>query len=94
MTVYPLNDHDLTRVLDCARDFISRTPEGERELIIEGARQAGIGTEIHVDLTDPTDVPVSWLGRVILIVPRHALPGDEPLTDWGELPAVPDYPPE
>jgi hypothetical protein len=44
--------------------------------MLDGARRLGLTTEIEIDLSDPTDVSVTWLGRKILTMPRQALSGD------------------
>jgi hypothetical protein len=44
--------------------------------MLDGARRLGLTTEIEIDLSDPTDVSVTWLGRKILTMPRQALRGD------------------
>jgi hypothetical protein len=49
--------------------------------MLDGAHRLGPTTEIEIDLSDPTDVSVIWLGRKILTVPRQALRGKEPLED-------------
>jgi hypothetical protein len=49
--------------------------------MLDGAHRLGLTTEIEIDLSDPTDVSVIWLGRKILTVPRQALRGKEPTED-------------
>ncbi len=44
--------------------------------MLDGAHRLGRTTEI--ELSDPTDVSVTWLGRKILTVPRQALRGIGP----------------
>jgi hypothetical protein len=41
--------------------------------MLDGAHRLGLTTEIEIDLSDPTDVSVTWLGRKILTLPRQAL---------------------
>jgi hypothetical protein len=94
MTIYPLTEHEKRRVDDCVVDFFSRIPRRQREQIKAGARLAGVSTEIEIDLSDPDVVEVRWCDATAFFVPRQALAGDEPLEDAGELPPVPDYPPD
>jgi hypothetical protein len=63
------------------RGLIARIPGRERWLILDRAHRLGLTTEIAIDLSDPTDIPVTWLGRKIFTVPRWALSGNEPLED-------------
>jgi hypothetical protein len=46
--------------------------------MLDGAHRLGRTTEIEIELSDPTDVSVTWLGRKILTVPRQALRGIGP----------------
>jgi hypothetical protein len=79
--IYPLTKRERLRVLQSAEDFIARIPGRERGLILDRAYRLGLTTEIEIDLSDPTDIPVTWLGRKIFTVPRWALSGNEPLED-------------
>jgi hypothetical protein len=79
--IYPLTKRERLRVLRDAEDFIAHIPDAERWAMLDGAHRSGLTTEIEIDLSDPTDVSVTWLGRKILTVPRRALRGDEPLED-------------
>ncbi|HEV8528006.1 MAG TPA: hypothetical protein VGS60_10720 [Actinomycetes bacterium] len=49
--------------------------------MLDGAHRLGLTTEIEIDLSDPTDVSVIWLGRKVLTVPRQAVRRNEPLED-------------
>jgi hypothetical protein len=79
--LYPLTKRERLRVLRCAEEFIARISDPERWLMLDGAHRLGLTTEIEIDLSDPSDVSVIWLGRKILTVPRQALRGNEPLED-------------
>jgi hypothetical protein len=79
--LYPLTKRERLRVLRYAEDFIARIPDPQRWPMLDGARRLGLTTEIEIDLSDPTDVSVIWLGRKILTVPRQALRADEPVED-------------
>jgi hypothetical protein len=79
--IYPLTKRERLRVLRCAEDFITRIPDPERWQMLDGAHRLGLTTEIEIDLSDPTDASVIWLGRKILTVPRQALRADEPVED-------------
>jgi hypothetical protein len=79
--IYPLTQRERLRVLRCAENYSARIPDPKRWLMLDGAHRLGLTTEIEIDLSDPTDVSVIWLGRKILTVPRRALRGKEPLED-------------
>jgi hypothetical protein len=78
---YPLTKRERLRVLRYAEDLIAHIPDAKRWAMLDGAHRSGLTTEIEIDLSDPTDVSVTWLGRKILTVPRQALRGDVPLED-------------
>ena len=79
--IYPLTKRERLRVLRCAENYIARIPDPERWAMLDGAHRLGLTTEIEIDLSDPTDVSVIWLGRKVLTVPRQALRRNEPLED-------------
>jgi hypothetical protein len=61
--------------------------------MLEGAHRLGLTTEIEIDLSDPTDVSVIWLGRKILTVPRQALrkePTEDHIVTHGNSDVNPD----
>jgi hypothetical protein len=95
--IYPLTKRERLRVMRCAENYIARIPDPERWQMLDGAHRLGLTTEIEIDLSDPTDVSVIWLGRKILTVPRQALRGKEPLEDHIVAPqqehGEPQYPP-
>jgi hypothetical protein len=68
-------------VEECAKTFTACIPEPERWLMLDGARRLDLTTDIDIDLSDPTDVTVIWLGRKIFAVPRRVLAANEPLDD-------------
>ena len=85
--IYPLTKREPLRVLRCAENYIARIPDPERWMMLDGAHRLGLTTEIEIDLSDPTDVSVIWLGRKVLTVPRQALRCNEPLEDHIVTPA-------
>jgi hypothetical protein len=66
--IHPLTKRERLRVLRYAEDFIAYIPDAERWAMLDGAHRSGLTTKIEIDLSDPTDVSVTWLGRKILTV--------------------------
>lgn len=93
-TFYELTAHELERARQCAQAYIDHMPEWQRDIAVAEAQRHGIPSGLAVDITDPDDVRVAWAGRVIVVVPRAALAGDEPLAAIGELPTAPDTLPD